>query len=94
VVANVASSWSNLAASLDVLQAANEQVEASTTALEGAERERGLGLRSTLEVLDAQEEARNALIARARANAEAIFAAYAMSAASGALTLETATGQN
>ncbi|MGD9968672.1 MAG: TolC family outer membrane protein [Hyphomonadaceae bacterium] len=91
VIANVTSSWSNLAASRDVLQAANEQVDASATAVEGAERERGLGLRSTLDVLDAEEEARNALIAQARANADAIFAAYALIAASGALTIDSAT---
>ena len=38
-----------------MLTAANEQVEASAVAVEGAERERGLGLRSTLDVLDAEE---------------------------------------
>jgi len=77
-----------------VLTAANEQVEASAIAVEGAERERGLGLRSTLDLLDAEEEARNALIGRARANADAVVASYALLAASGALTLETATGRS
>lgn len=94
VVANVSSAWNDLAASRDVLTAANEQVEASAIAVEGAERERGYGLRSTLDVLDAEEEARNALIGRARANADAVIAAYALLAATGALTLETATGRS
>lgn len=93
VIANVTGAWSNLVASREVLAAANEQVEASAIAVEGAERERGLGMRSTLDVLDAQEEARNALIARARANADAVLASYVLLAASGALTLETATGR-
>ena len=93
VIANVTGAWSNLSASRDILAAANEQVEASQMAVEGAERERGFGLRSTLDVLDAEEEARNALIGRARANAEAVIASYALLAATGALTLETATGR-
>jgi outer membrane protein len=90
--AGVTSAWSNLSASREVLNAATEQVESSTTAVEGAERERGLGMRSTLDVLNAEEEARNALIARARANADAVFAAYALVAASGGLNIEAATG--
>lgn len=93
VIANVTSAWSNLTASREILTAANEQVEASQMAVDGAERERGYGLRSTLDVLDAEEEARNALIARARANGEAVIASYALLAATGALTLETATGR-
>lgn len=92
VTANVSAAWSDLAASREVLTAANEQVEASAIAVEGAERERSYGLRSTLDVLDAEEEARNALIGRVRANADAVTASYALLAATGALTLETATG--
>lgn len=94
VIASVSSSWGSLAASRDVLDAANEQVEASAMAVEGAERERGLGLRSTLDVLNAQEEARNALIARARANADAVLAAYVLMEATGALTIENAAGRD
>ena len=93
IIANVTSSWSNLTASREILTAANEQVETSAIAVDGAERERGFGLRSTLDVLDAEEEARNALIGRARANADAVIASYALLAATGALTLENATGR-
>lgn len=88
ITADVTSAWSNLAASREVLTAANEQVEASALAVEGAQRERGLGLRSTLDVLDAEEEARNAVIGRARANADATVASYVLLAATGALTLD------
>lgn len=93
VIANVNAAWSNLSASRDVLAAANEQVEASAIAVEGAERERGYGLRSTLDVLDAEEEARNAQIARVRANADSVTASYVLLAATGGLTLDTATGR-
>lgn len=94
VIANVSAAWSDLAASREVLAAANEQVESSAVAVEGAERERGYGLRSTLDVLDAEEEARNALISRVRANADAVTASYVLLAATGALTLDTATGHS
>lgn len=94
VIANVTAAWSDLAASREVLAAANEQVESSAIAVEGAERERGYGLRSTLDVLDAEEEARNALISRVRANADTVTASYVLLAATGALTLDTATGHN
>lgn len=93
VVANVTGAWSNLRASREILSVADEQVDATAIAVEGAERERGYGLRSTLDVLDAEEEARNAQIARARASADAVIASYALLAATGALTLETATGR-
>ncbi len=92
IIADVTSAWSNLTASREILIAANDQVETSAIAVEGAERERGFGIRSTLDVLDAEEEARNALIGRARANSDAVIASYALLAATGALTLEAATG--
>lgn len=85
VIADVVAAWSDLTAGRDVVAAAQDQVEASETALAGAERERGLGLRTTLDVLDAQEEARNAQIGLVRAEADAFFAAYALLAATGAL---------
>ncbi|MBC7768724.1 MAG: TolC family outer membrane protein [Phycisphaerales bacterium] len=89
VVANTVSAWSNLVAGRDIVAAAAEQVAAAGQAVEGAERERGLGLRSTLDVLDAEEERRNAQVALVRAEAEADFAAYALLAATGALTVST-----
>jgi outer membrane protein len=89
VVANVVTAWNNLVAGRDVVTAAREQVDTATQAVEGVERERGLGLRSTLDVLNAEEEQRNAQISLVSAEAEAIFAAYALLAATGALTIET-----
>jgi outer membrane protein len=90
IVAEVVAAWNGVVAGRDVEAAAREQVEASAMAAAGAERERGLGLRTTLDVLDAQEEARNAQIGLARAQADAIFAAYALLAATGALTVPDA----
>lgn len=90
IMAEVVRSWNGLIAGRDVLTAAQEQVEASDMAVRGAERERGLGMRTTLDVLNAQEEARDALIGRARAEAEAAFAVYALLASTGQLTLPAA----
>ena len=87
IVANVASAWNNLLATREILDAAREQVETAELAVSGTERERGFGLRSTLDVLDAEEEAREAQVNRARAEAEATFAAFALSAATGSLAL-------
>lgn len=89
IVANVISSWNNLNAGRDIVTAAQEQVAAADQAVEGAERERGLGLRSTLDVLNAEEERRNAQVALVRAEAEATFAAFALLASTGALTVNT-----
>lgn len=92
VVANVVEAWSNLTAGREVVMAAREQVQSAEAAVEGTDRERGLGLRTTLDVLDAQEEARNARIGLARAEADAIFASYALLAATGQLTLNNLAG--
>ncbi len=89
VVANVVAAWNNLEAGRDVVQSAHEQVAAASQAVEGAERERGLGMRTTLDVLNAEEERRNAQIGLVSAEAEATFAAYALLAATGVLTIET-----
>lgn len=88
VVANVVAAWTNLDAGGDIVEEAREQLAAATLAVEGVERERGLGLRTTLDVLNAEEERRNAQIALVNAEAEATFAAYALLAATGALTIE------
>jgi TolC family type I secretion outer membrane protein len=89
VVANVVAAWSNLEAGRDVVDAAREQVTAASEAVDGAERERGLGLRTTLDVLNAEEERRNAQISLVSAETEFTFSAYALLAATGALTMET-----
>lgn len=86
---NVIQAWSSLTAGHDVLEAARQQQDAAQTALNGVERERGLGLRSTLDVLNAEEELRDAKIAYARAEAESTFAGYALLSSIGALSLET-----
>jgi outer membrane protein len=93
IVAGVASAWNELIASRQVVDAAREQVAASETALDGAEREQGLGLRSTIDVLDAERERQEAQIALARAEAQAGAAIYVLRAAMGVLTLAATTSE-
>lgn len=89
VLSGVVSAWNNVTAGREVVDAAREQEAASQTALSGVERERGLGLRSTLDVLNAEEEWLNARISVARAEADSTFADYSLLAATGALSLES-----
>jgi outer membrane protein len=91
VVAGVVSAWNELIASRQVVEAAREQVAASEAALSGAEREQGLGLRSTIDVLDAVRERQEAQIALARAEAQAGASSYVLRASMGVLTLDAAS---
>jgi outer membrane protein len=93
ISANVIGAWNDVIAARDVLEAASEQVRASQVALAGAERERGLGMRSTLDVLDAEEEARNARVNQARAEANAVLAVFVLAAATGQLSLAEVAGE-
>jgi outer membrane protein len=91
VVANATSAWGDHTAFQGVVSAARDQVTAAQEALSGAERERGLGLRSTLDVLNAEEEYRSAEVNLARAEAAAALSAYTLLADTGLLTLDSIT---
>jgi outer membrane protein len=90
-IANATSAWSDYIAFQNVVTAARDQVTAAQEALSGAERERGLGLRSTLDVLNAEEEYRSAEVNLARAEAAAALSAYTLLADTGLLSLESIT---
>ena len=87
IVADVVTAWNNLMSGRNIVSAAQDQVAAAAQAVEGAERERGLGLRSTLDVLDAEQERRNAEIGLVNAQADETFAGFVLLAATGALTV-------
>ncbi|MBI3437156.1 MAG: TolC family outer membrane protein [Proteobacteria bacterium] len=91
VVANASTAWSDYMALQSVVEAAHDQVSAAQEALSGAERERGLGLRSTLDVLNAEEEYRSAEVNLAHAEASAALSAYTLLADTGQLSLDTIT---
>jgi outer membrane protein len=91
VVANATSAWGDYTAFQGVVIAAHDQVAAAQEALSGAERERGLGLRSTLDVLNAEQEYRSAEVNLARAEAAAALSAYTLLADTGLLSLDSIT---
>lgn len=70
------------------LAATDEQIEAARVAFEGIREEATLGARTTLDVLDAEQELLDALAAQITAQADQNIAAYQLLAAQGLLTAE------
>ncbi|MDE0392807.1 MAG: TolC family outer membrane protein [Rhodospirillales bacterium] len=82
----VAHAWRALTSAQAQISAFESQVAAAAVALDGVEQETRVGLRTTLDVLDAEQEHFKAQINLVRAQREAIVAAYQLNAAVGALT--------
>ena len=82
----VARAWRVLTATRAQIAAFESQVAAAAVALDGVEQETRVGLRTTLDVLDAEQEHFKAQINLVRAQREEIVAAYQLKAAVGALT--------
>ena len=84
----VAQAWRALTAARAQIAAFESQVAAAAVALDGVEQETRVGLRTTLDVLDAEQEHFKAQINLVRAQREEIVAAYQLKAAIGALTAQ------
>jgi outer membrane protein len=82
----VARSWSALIAAQAVILSSQEQVKANELAFEGVEQEAQVGLRTTLDVLDAEQELLNARVTLVSAEHDASLAAYGLLATTGQLT--------
>ena len=82
----VARAWRALTATRAQIAAFESQVAAAAVALDGVEQETRVGLRTTLDVLDAEQEHFKAQINLVRAQREEIVAAYQLKSAVGALT--------
>ncbi len=85
---NVANAWSQMSIAAAKLEATDRQIRASRVALRGAREEASLGSRTTLDVLNAEQELRNAEAARIAAQSERYLAAYSLLAAMGLLTAD------
>lgn len=70
------------------LQASNQQVRAATVAFRGVREEATLGARTTLDVLNAEQELLNARANVISAQADEVIASYSVLAAMGLLTAE------
>ncbi len=83
---DVGSSYAALAAQRASLQASEERIRAARIAFEGVREEATLGARTTLDVLDAEQELLDAETSRISAQANLYVAAYAVLQATGRLT--------
>lgn len=86
--ATVVQNWSQLGASKAQIEAATVQVHAAATALDGVRQEARLGDRTTLDVLNAQQELVNARAALVTAQHDRVVASYTLLAAVGGLSME------
>lgn len=88
VVQNVGVAWANLAVSGASIEASDRQIRAAQTAFDGVREEADAGARTTLDVLDAEQELLDARNSRLRAEAQRYVGVYQVLATMGLLTAE------
>lgn len=85
--ANVVQSWGQLEAAKAQIQATQSQVAAAEIALNGVREEARVGQRTTLDVLNAQQELVNARVALVTAQRDRVVASYTLLSAVGRLAI-------
>jgi outer membrane protein len=85
----VVQSWGQLEAAKANIEATQAQVQASEIALNGVREEARVGQRTTLDVLNAQQELVNARVSLVTAQRDRVVASYTLLAAVGRLTPQT-----
>ncbi|WP_370639435.1 TolC family outer membrane protein [Cognatishimia sp. F0-27] len=85
---NVGNAYAQLAVAQASTQAFRDQVRAATVAFRGVREEATLGARTTLDVLDAEQELLDARASLVSAQVDETLAAYAILAATGQLTAD------
>lgn len=88
VRATVVQSWGQLEAAKAQIQSAQSQVSAAEIALNGVREEARVGQRTTLDVLNAQQELVNARVALVGAQRDRVVASYTLLASVGRLSAE------
>jgi outer membrane protein len=86
--ATVVQSWGQLDAAKAQIEATTAQVNASEIALNGVREEARVGQRTTLDVLNAQQELVNARVALVTAQHDRVVASYTLLAAVGGLSMQ------
>jgi len=84
----VVASWGQLDASKAQIEATTAQVNAAEIALNGVREEARVGQRTTLDVLNAQQELVNARVALVTAQHDRVVASYTLLAAVGGLSMQ------
>ena len=85
----VTNGWEALQSARARIEAAEQQVRANEIAYEGVEQEAQVGSRTTLDVLDAEQELLDSRVALVRSQRDEYVAAYQLLSAVGGLTAET-----
>jgi outer membrane protein len=85
--ATVVASWGQLDAAKAQIEATTAQVNAAEIALNGVREEARVGQRTTLDVLNAQQELVNARVALVTAQHDRVVASYTLLAATGGLSM-------
>lgn len=85
---NVAIAYANLAVAVAGSEASQRQVDAALVAFEGVREEANLGARTTLDVLNAEQELLDARTSLISAQVDQVMASYGVLAATGLLTAE------
>ena len=88
VTENVGRSWASLAVANASIEAGRLQVNAAQTAFDGVREEATLGARTTLDVLDAEQELLDARNLRLQAEASRYVGTFQLLAAMGLLTVD------
>jgi outer membrane protein len=86
--ATVVQSWGELDAAKAQIEATTAQVNAAEIALNGVREEARVGQRTTLDVLNAQQELVNARVALVTAQHDRVVASYTLLAAVGGLSMQ------
>lgn len=85
---NVANAWFDLSVANAQLQARDEEIRAASVAFEGAREEASLGARTTLDVLDAEQDLLDARSSRITAESNRYVAIYSLLETMGLLTAD------
>jgi outer membrane protein len=85
---DVANAWARLAVARAQIEASDRQIAASQVALQGVQEEASLGARTTLDVLNAEQELLDARTIRIDAGANQLVAVYGVLSSMGLLTVE------
>ena len=88
IMQNVGIAWANLAVAAASIEASDLQIRAAQAAFDGVREEAAAGTRTTLDVLDAEQELLDARNARLEAEAQRYVAVYQVLATMGLLTVD------
>ncbi|MCP2677937.1 TolC family outer membrane protein [Maricaulaceae bacterium NA33B04] len=89
VIEGVTNAWNNFLAAQAVIESSRQAVRANEIAFEGVEQEAFVGLRTTLDVLNAEQELLNSRLELVRAERDFIVASYAVLQSMGLLGADT-----